>query len=82
MVVQGFCKCLQLLSYFVRCLPTRVNLMYSMATSMQETETKIKRTIRGNIKVSQHLNGKYNWYEISFIQALVGAYPSTRNNQR
>ena len=32
---------------------------------MQETETKIKKTILGDIKVASHRNEKYNRYEIS-----------------
>ena len=32
---------------------------------MQETETKINKTILGDIKVASHLNQKSNLYEIS-----------------
>ena len=32
---------------------------------MQETETKIKKTILGDIKVASHRNEKYNRYGIS-----------------
>ena len=60
MVALGFFQSMQLLSYFVRCLPTRVDLMYSTATSLWETETKRKKTILSDINVAPHLNGKSN----------------------
>ena len=65
MAARGFFRSTKLLSYFVRSLPTSVYLMYQRPLCMQETETKIKKTILGDIKVASHRNEKSNRYEIS-----------------